>query len=107
MCGIIGDGAFDKHKFEMHRCRFCSAKERILFAFVLESNYGRVSTFTCEKCRDLIQKCLVTVNVCLYCGNVFYIKKPSGGDIILLPYCGICEKTGQVLKGVDDEKETS
>ena len=90
---------------EMHHCRFCNKKDRILYSFELRVKGKTITTFVCSDCMLLLKEDLVTIVHCMYCGNLYFREEPSRGTMILLPYCGICERSGQVLKGVSDEKE--
>ena len=85
---------------EKNPCRFCGTQDKQLFSLVLQVGRSVLSTYACLNCMNLIKDLSVTLYICTYCGNLFYVNEISTGDIILVPTCGICEKGGQILKNV-------
>lgn len=94
MCGVIGDGSNNK----MNSCRFCETRSKELFSFVLQVGTKVISTYVCANCMNLVKDLEVTLHICMYCGNIFYINEISNGDILLIPNCTVCEKGGQICK---------
>lgn len=89
----------------MNSCRFCESKDKVLFAFTLQLEGISVHTYVCKNCMELLREDKVTINICLYCGNIFLINEPSNDSVLLLPQCGICEKSNQDIKYSLFEKE--
>lgn len=84
-----------------HLCRFCGKFDKVLFSFELQMGEYKVSTFVCKDCMENLKQDSVTLNVCLYCGNIFLTNEICDNEVSLVSQCGICERKNQIVKGGD------
>jgi DNA-directed RNA polymerase subunit RPC12/RpoP len=92
MCSYV------RYDNKIHSCRFCGNLDKELFSFTLQVGKRVISTYVCANCMNLVKDLEVTLNICMYCGNIFYINEPSNGEILLIPQCGICERSNCDVK---------
>jgi hypothetical protein len=88
----------------MQVCRLCEAKKKELLTF--EVNIINKKIFICDRCLHFIKNELATLNICLFCGNIFLsyetpIKNPTN----FIERCSICYVGNQIIKGGVNGKE--
>lgn len=90
----------------MQICRLCENKKKELLAFEIDIVDKKVTILICDRCMHFIKNELVSLNICLFCGNVFLeYETPIKNPINFIDRCSICYVGNQIIKGGADGKE--